>query len=192
MSALPLPARIVTERLILRKLRPDDAESLYLVFGDERSMQYWSNGPLESLEDTRAYIAGNMPDGDRPTLGITLASAGEEAPAIGWVALWEARAGKAEIGYILRRDFGRQGYAREAVSAVIAYAFGSLAMRKIGADVDPDNALSLRLLESLGFKREGLLRAEWDTHIGIRDSVLLGLLADNWHASSGTSDFAAQ
>ena len=187
-----LPERIVTQRLVLRKLRLDDAESLHGALSDEQVMRYWSNRPLGSLEETQAYIAGNMPEGDRPTLGITLGHADHEAPALGWVAFWERRKGCAELGYILRRDAWGQGYAREAVGAVIAYAFDTLGMRKIGADIDPDNASSLRLLESLGFRREGLLRAEWETHIGIRDSVLLGLLADDWRAARGTPDFTAK
>lgn len=175
-----LPARIVTDRLVLRKLRPDDAESLHGALSDAVLMRYWSRGPMQSLDDTRAYIAGNMPNGDYPSLGITEAAAGKGAPAIGWVSLWQRRKGTAEMGYMLRRDAWGRGYAREAVAAVIAYAFGSLGFRKIGADVDPENLPSLKLLEALGFRREGRLIAEWETHIGIRDSILLGLLAEEW------------
>ena len=43
--------------------------------------------------------------------------------------------------------------------------------------------LPIALLERLGFRREGLLRAEWETHIGVRDSVILGLLRDEWRSA---------
>lgn len=52
--------------------------------------------------------------------------------------------------------------------------------RRVFADTDPDNAASNALLATLGFQREGYLRAEWETHIGVRDTVLWGLLADEW------------
>jgi RimJ/RimL family protein N-acetyltransferase len=53
------------------------------------------------------------------------------------------------------------------------------------ADTDPENAPSIALLERLGFRREGLLRGEWETHIGVRDSLILGLLRDEWRGSAG-------
>ncbi len=65
---------------------------------------------------------------------------------------------------------------------MIDYGFGALGLRRIYADTDPDNAGSNRLLEHLGFTGEGRLRAEWETHIGVRDSLIWGLLADEWRA----------
>ncbi len=47
------------------------------------------------------------------------------------------------------------------------------------ADVDPDNTASARVFEKLGFQLEGRLRGEWDVHIGIRDSLIFGLLRDD-------------
>jgi RimJ/RimL family protein N-acetyltransferase len=55
--------------------------------------------------------------------------------------------------------------------------------RRVVADTDPDNRGSIALLEALGFQREGHLRAEWHTHIGIRDTLLFGLLAEEWPAA---------
>ena len=52
--------------------------------------------------------------------------------------------------------------------------------RRVFADTDPENDASIALLQRLGFRREGVLRAEWETHIGVRDSVILGLLKDEW------------
>lgn len=48
--------------------------------------------------------------------------------------------------------------------------------RRILADIDPDNIASLKTFERLGFTREGYFRANWKTHIGIRDSVMFGLI----------------
>jgi ribosomal-protein-alanine N-acetyltransferase len=72
------------------------------------------------------------------------------------------------------------GYAREGVSRLIDLLMHEEGQRRVFADTDPDNAASNALLAALGFRREGLLRAEWETHIGVRDTALWGLLAEEW------------
>ncbi len=169
-----------TERLQLRPLRTSDAESLHGAFSDAELMTYWSSGPHRNFAETRSYIAGNM-TAEFPTWGMAMG----EGPAIGWVVLIPHREGVREIGYILRRDAWGRGYAREAATRIIDYGFQELGLRRIFADVDPDNTASIVLLEKLGFVREGLLRAEWETHIGVRDSYIYGLLAADWQRVSG-------
>ncbi len=164
-----------TKRLELRPLRASDAESLHDAFSDEKLMAYWSSEPHKDLVETERYITGNM-TAKYPTWAIAIG----EGPAIGWVVLIPHRDGVREIGYILRRDAWGKGYASEAVTRIIDYGFRELGLRRIFADVDPDNAASIVLLEKLGFVREGLLRAEWETHIGVRDSYIYGLLAADW------------
>jgi RimJ/RimL family protein N-acetyltransferase len=178
MTTLPT---LRTARLCLRALRPDDAENLHGAFGDVELMTWWSSGPDATVDDTWERVAANCDSADYPTWAITLAG-GDDA-ALGWVVFIPRRSGIREIGYIMRRDTWGKGYAREAVSAVIDYGFGALGLRRIIADTDPDNAGSNRLLETLGFTCEGRLRGEWETHIGVRDSFIWGLLADEWRVS---------
>ncbi|WP_045120092.1 GNAT family N-acetyltransferase [Haliangium ochraceum] len=173
--ALPV---IDTERLHLRPLREDDADALHSVFSDAEVMTYWSSGPHQSREQTRAYVRGNV-TGDVYSTWAMGARGGDDT-ALGWVVLHHHRKGLAEIGYVLRRDHWGRGLTREAVAAVLEHAFTAVGYRRIKADVDPDNAGSNRLLEALGFTREGVLRGEWETHIGVRDSVIWGLLRDEW------------
>lgn len=170
---------LATERLRLRPLRVEDAEALHPTLADAELMTWWSSAPHSSVEETRAYFAARI---DRDPVdwrcwAITLA--GDDS-AIGWVAAGEKRqGGVTEIGYLLAREHWGKGVAREAISAVIDRLFAE-GQRRVFADTDPDNAPSLALLERLGFRREGLLRGEWETHIGVRDSVILGLMNDEW------------
>ena len=60
-----------------------------------------------------------------------------------------------------------------------AEAFDRRGVRRIMADVDPDNIPSVRVFEKLGFGYEGRLRGEWETHLGIRDSLIYGLLRED-------------
>jgi [ribosomal protein S5]-alanine N-acetyltransferase len=166
-----------TKRLVLRQLVVDDAPELFKMLSDDEVMRYWSSGPHQHLNETRSYIAWNADTrADRKCWAVTLTG----GPALGWVILVPRRKDNYELGYILGRDHWGQGYVAEATKAVLDYAFGTLTARRVMADSDPDNAGSIRLLQKLGFQQEGYLRSEWETHIGIRDSVIFGILSDDW------------
>lgn len=170
---------LTTERLSLRPLQVDDADSLHDAFADVDLMRWWSSGPHKTIAETRDYVQQNC-EGDRwQTWAITMM---EEDQALGWVVfVWpEYRKDVREIGYILNRSAWGKGIATEAVSRVIQYGFDDLNLRRIYADVDPDNLSSIKLLKAMGFQQEGHLRQEWETHIGVRDSLIFGLLRDEW------------
>lgn len=169
--------RFESERLAMRPRVPDDAEALFEAYGDAEPMRYWSFGPHADIAETRACLSEGQEHADSRCWAVTL-KPGDRA--IGTLSAGWRRPGVAEIGYLLvRRHWGR-GYAREAVARLLDQLFREEGCRRAFADTDPDNAASIRLLERLGFRREGLLRAEWKTHIGVRDSLVLGLLRDEW------------
>lgn len=167
-----------TKRLVLRPLRLEDAAALHPVFANEELMTWWSSGPHQSLTETEEYVAGNCKEPHSPTWAITIDG---NDRALGWVVLLPRREGLCEIGYILNPDYWGKGLALEAVTRVIEHGFNDLKLRKIFADVDPDNNASAGLLKRLGFQQEAHLREEWETHIGVRDSLIFGLLRSEWN-----------
>jgi RimJ/RimL family protein N-acetyltransferase len=168
---------LASERLILRQLNMDDAPALFDVLSDDAVMRYWSSGPHADIAETQNYIAWNAEiDAGHVCWAITL----DESVALGWVILLPHRKNSFELGYILGRSHWGKGYGYEAACLALDYAFANLAARRIMADTDPDNMGSIKLLEKLGFQREGYLREEWETHIGVRDSVIFGLLWNEW------------
>ncbi|WP_294089581.1 GNAT family N-acetyltransferase [Sphingomonas sp.] len=166
-------------RLRLRPVDVDDAEALFEAYSDVALMRYWSSAPHASVEETRAYLAGR--DAARPWRGWAITRKGSDR-AIGTVFTGEIRAGAAEIGYLLARAHWGSGIAREAVTRVLDLLLVTEDWRRIEADTDPDNAASNALLGKLGFTQEGRLRAAWETHIGVRDSFIWGLLRDEWRS----------
>lgn len=173
----PIPV-LETERLVLRERVPGDAEALHPGFADPELMRYWSSAPHTGIEQTREMFTFIVPGAWR-CWAITLKG---DDTAIGFIAAGEKRQGNVtEIGYMLMRAHWRQGIVREAVSAVIDQIFAE-GQRRVFADTDPDNAASRALLERLGFKLEGYLRDEWETHLGVRDTTLYGLLRSEWEA----------
>ncbi|WP_257979680.1 GNAT family N-acetyltransferase [Vibrio parahaemolyticus] len=72
---------------------------------------------------------------------------------------------------------GGKGIVLEAGSALIEHAFHTLKLRRIEAEIDPDNIASGKALERLGFVKEGFLRQQWEVNGAVSDSAIYGLLA---------------
>ena len=168
---------LATDRLCLRPLSLDDATDLLPALGDPDTMRYWSRGPMEDVADVRDYMTWNIAGTEVQCWAITRTTATDTA--LGWVVLIDDKPEVAEIGYILRPDARGAGLAREAVARITTYAFKDRGLRRLFADVDPDNTPSIHLLETLGFAFEGRLREAWQTHIGVRDSLIYARLASD-------------
>lgn len=87
---------------------------------------------------------------------------------------------RAEIGYALAREYWGRGLMSEALTALLDYAFSTLDLNRVEADVDPRNGPSAIILERLGFEREGLFRERWLVAGEKQDSLMLGLLRHDW------------
>lgn len=166
--------RLEAPGVVLRPLAVSDAEALFAAHGDAETHHYWSSPPHKSVEETRAYIADTLAIKGAHVWAIT-ESGGE---ALGRIALFIEREGVGEIGVIMRPDATGRGLASKALELVVQHGFGPLGLHRIGADIDPDNTNSISLFLRAGFQREGLLRGNWKTHLGVRDSVIMGKLKE--------------
>lgn len=175
---------LTTTRLVLRATTPGDADAVFEMESDPVAMRYWSRPPMTDIAEARAAVEralGYFPD--RAGIRWTIAPAAG-GPALGHVSVFDfnEQSNRADIGYGLARRHWGQGYMHEALVAVVDYSFGPLGLRRLEADIDPRNLASIRALERLGFEREGFLRERWQVADEISDSVLMGLLAREWHA----------
>ncbi|MBB4154572.1 RimJ/RimL family protein N-acetyltransferase [Sphingomonas jinjuensis] len=168
-----------TERLAMRPMTVGDAEALHELYRDVDAMRWWSSPPHASLADTVDYVTARL--GSASWRGWVMTVKGDDT-AIGTLGASETKPGVFEIGYSLVPRHAGRGYAREGVARLVELLFSDGGARRLWADIDPDNAPSRALVERLGFQLEGRLRALWETHIGVRDSVIYGLLADEWLA----------
>lgn len=167
-----------TARLTLRSLRLEDAAPVFAMYSDIEFMRYWSFPVMKRFEQAVDYLACRI-QGSVAELeivwAIELAATHE---VIGQCSLFDVdmASKRAEIGFGLQRPFWGQGYMSEAARAVVDCAFDVLRLRRLEADIDPRNLASIRLVERLGFIREGLLRARWMVDGRIADSAIYGLL----------------
>lgn len=173
-----------TPRLVLRAVADHDVEPTFEMERDPVAMRYWSRPPMQDIAEAVAAVErakGFFGAGTGLRWSICRPS---DDRMLGHVSVFNfvEPSDRAEIGYGLDRRHWGQGYMHEALTAVVDYAFGPLGVRRLEADTHPSNEASIRALERLGFTREGLLRERWKVGEEISDSLLLGLLAREWHA----------
>ena len=180
---------LTTDRLVLRETAPHDVEAVFAMESDPVAMRYWSRPPMQEMAEAQASVERAMTYfAARVGMRWSITRPGEDR-LLGHVSLFNLHepSDRGDIGYGLARANWGQGFMHEALSAVIEYAFGPLGLRRLEADVHPANAASLRAVERLGFRREGLLKERWQVGETISDSVLLGLLARDWRARESDS-----
>jgi len=140
-----------TARLRLRALRFDDAEALRALTDDAAIAAAIPFIPHPfTLADARAFIAQG--DGGRDVfVGVW----NKDGAFIGVIGVHLRGETEAEIGYWFGTAFHGQGYASEAVGAVVAAVRGCLPHRRVYAECRPANRSSWRVLEKAGFRPTG-------------------------------------
>jgi ribosomal-protein-alanine N-acetyltransferase len=182
-AELPL---LLGPRVHLRMLRDTDVPQLYVQFSDPKVMRYWSRPPLMRIEEAQTLFE----ELDRGVRGGEFAqwaiARRSDDLMIGSCALFAHQQvhRRAAIGYALASAHWGRGFAQEALSLALDHAFNMLELHRLEADVDPRNAASTRLLEKLGFVREGVLRERWHVSGEIQDSAIYALLARDYAAAS--------
>lgn len=167
---------IHTHRLTLRPRVAEDADALHSSFSDPAVMKYWSRPPTKSLEETRAYVAEKLANNAEHSCSWAVEGDGMFA---GTVDLFNWRNRIMEVGYLIDKAHQGKGFAYEAVHAALEFGFKELNLHRIEAQLHPDNSASARLLEKLGFRREGLMRQNYFIDGQYNDTLVYGLLASD-------------
>lgn len=82
------------------------------------------------------------------------------------------------------------GYGREAMEALIWYAFEHCGANRFWLDVYPDNEIGIHLYEKLGMHRDGILRQNYKAERGYLDQIIYSMLRDEYQAWSGKRDLS--
>lgn len=181
LAALPGFPQLRGPRIRLRGPRADDADAVFALFSDPAVMRYWSRPPMTQLDEAVASIAEmQQAFAERDKINWVIADKSDLVIGTCTLFCFEARHHRAEAGYALRSDLWGQGLAREAVSAMLDWAFRTLSLHRVEADIDPRNDGSRRILERLGFASEGVLRERYFIGEQVSDTEIFGLLASDW------------
>lgn len=151
--------RLETERLVLRPLGTGDFEAYYSYTSVPENMVYTIFGPF-TPEEARKFLEmyENWWKEDPPRVyefAITLKK--ENGKMIGNCGLYmdDEKRATAMLGWYIHRDYWNQGYATEAVKALLKFGFEDLELHRIHAECNTDNIASARVMEKVGMRREG-------------------------------------
>lgn len=176
-----------TPRLRLRRLHPEDAPALaqYRSLPEVARFQGWNSPYPEPKAMDLIDQMQNREPGQSGWFQFAVAL-GSEGTLIGDIGVHTFEERQAELGFTLSSQWWGKGYATEALEAVINYAFKTLQMHRLVAATDTRNLASQKVLERLGFRKEGhLIEAYFDgTHW--LDECRYGLLAREWFEAHRT------
>ncbi|MBR5427219.1 MAG: GNAT family N-acetyltransferase [Clostridia bacterium] len=172
--------RLETDRLILRRFEPGDAEAMYRNWAsDEEVTKFLMWSAHTGVEVSRSVLAdwlSRYADDDYYNWAITLKEyGGEPIGDIAVVRLQEPTS-TAHIGYCLGRKWWHRGIMPEALGAVMDFLFDAVDARRIESRHDPRNPNSGRVMQKCGMKYEGTLRASDRNNQGICDACYYALL----------------
>jgi ribosomal-protein-alanine N-acetyltransferase len=175
--------QLETERLVLRMLTRDDAETIFPHFSTDEVARYIDYEPAKSVEDVEGIIdwGQNLIKNNAGVLwGIFKREDGSFLGQVNYVirkdANWTGDAHRAELGYELTPVYWGNGYVSEALRSVVPHVFSTSTINRVEALVHSQNQRSLRVLERLGFRKEGVLREYVLWHGELWDMVLYSML----------------
>jgi len=158
MDRIFLPERIETERLLLQRLRYEDAEEIFYCYASKAEAVKYVSWPLhESMKETRSYLRYAN---DAWNYGMEFSFSMREKNSqllIGSYGVINEK-GRIQFGYILGPVHWGLGYATEACRAITSLLQPQPLIYRIGTYVDCDNETSMRVLEKCGFVKEGKLK----------------------------------
>jgi len=186
---------IRTERLELRPVRDDDVDRI-LEYRNLPEVTRWLLTTEVDSTSLRSAWRRAAEDPDDHSAAVVL-----DGLVIGTVSLslvdGMGQPGmpprtQADLGYTFDPAYGGNGYATEAVTAIVAHAFDQLGVRRITAGCFADNLASVRILEKLGMRREQHgVGDSWHAELGWVDGYTYALLVEDWRHDGGDGPVAS-
>lgn len=171
-----------TTRLILRPLTLDDFDAVHSWASHPANTRLMIWGP-NSEEETKNFLSKTTPGKD---FAVVLKQNGH---VIGSCGIYpDADNNNGEVGWILHRDYWRQGYGTEIGGVLIKYGFETLSLRRIIAEGEAENNGSRRVMERNGMRQEALYRKAFRIRAEDRwvDAIGYAILAEDYFKKEKT------
>ncbi|MFD6417056.1 GNAT family N-acetyltransferase [Streptomyces sp. NPDC060194] len=171
-----------TSRLRLRPFEDGDAGELVALHSNADVMRYWDSPPWTDPARAARFLARSREMAEAGDGVRVVMERAEDGAFVGWCTLheWNPDFRSVKLGYCLGEAMWGRGYGTEAARAVLGWAFDTLDLNRVQAEVDTRNDGSARVLEKLGFVREGTLREDCVVAGVVSDSWVYGLLRREW------------
>ena len=175
----------VDEHVYLAITEMRHAEALYNVIAKNRDHigQFLMFARTQTPEDTRSFVQTSLNKFAAGTDVPTCIWCGKQL--IGSIGLHISQANRsASIGYWISKEYEGQGIMTKCCEAMINYAFRELKLNRIEIRAIKENLRSRAIPERLGFKHEGTFRQDVMLYDHLADSIVYGLLAEEWHSGN--------
>ena len=146
-----------TERLILRRMLPEDLDHLFALYSDQETRQYFPEGRLtyaETKEELEWFLNGHP---EHPELGLWATIHKATNQFIGRCGLlpWTIdQREEVEVAYLLDKAYWRQGLGTEAAQAIAQYGFEQLHLSRLICLIDRENQASMKVAQNIGMTFE--------------------------------------
>jgi [ribosomal protein S5]-alanine N-acetyltransferase len=146
-----------TERLVLRRLVPEDLDALFELYRDEEIRRYFPEGVLnyqQTKEELEWFLNGHP---RFPELGLWATvnkATGEFIGRCGLLPWTIEERQEIEVAFLLGKKFWGAGFATEAALAIVQYAFKHLNLSRLICLIDPENSASVKVAERIGMNFE--------------------------------------
>lgn len=156
-----------TPRLRLRELADSDIEALFAMHSNFANLEWYGTDHMNQREDAVQMLARFAQLRRAPVSGIRWAICTHDSDTmLGTCGFqkWNREWNSCMVRYDLKDDARGQGVMQEALRCALVWAFAGMRLNRVEAQIHPQNQASIRLVERLGFVREGLLRKAgyWD------------------------------
>lgn len=188
MPGMTLPTPVLeTERLTLRPFTVEDSDDLFALQSDPFVLRYWDSPPWGERSRVDRFLDGCRRMAEEGSGARVVVERTSDRAFVGWCTFngWNPEPRSASLGYCLAQAAWGHGYATEAARALLGWAYDALDLNRVQAEADTRNAASARVLEKLGFVREGTLREDCVVDGVVSDSWVYGLLRRDWAGSQG-------
>jgi [ribosomal protein S5]-alanine N-acetyltransferase len=175
-----------TTRLELRPFNDSDASALFAMHSSAFVLRYWDSPPWSERGRAEQFIAACRQIAEEGTGTRLAVDRISDGAFLGWCSLtrWNPDYRSASMGYCFDDAAWGHGYATEAARALLQWAVDTLEINRVQSETDTRNGASARVLEKLGFVREGTLREDCIVNGDVSDSWVYGLLRRDWLALS--------
>lgn len=171
-----------TERLLLRDLNIEDKEAIFEYRSDAKINQFQSWVP-KTLEEVETFIHRNSKEFNKPEswyqLLITDKKTKEIIGDVG-VHFIDSENQQVEFGITLSKKHHHKGYASETLKGLTELMFKDLKKHRITTSIDPENVSSMKLMERIGFRKEGHFIKSLNLNGAWVDDVIYALLQEEW------------
>ena len=150
--------KLDTEKFILREIKFNDYKEFYEIYSNDDAVRYQQMKPIMSLEEAKKaanFFKSAYKNKKIIRWGIT--NKGNDN-IIGFITLhsFDKVNFKADIGYMLNKNYWDKKIMSEVGKVVIDYGFNEIGLHRIEANIHPNNIASINLSLKLGFRKEGV------------------------------------